>query len=153
MNTQIIRPPAFQRPSGGLSLVTKQENLVDTVWTLVLLDNKLNLFKDEIEDTANHLIIIGVAGFYSISACVYFSNPVANKSYAAYINTTGGLGILAQTKLHSSLTDSLMIPVVRASVFLSAGENITLWAQSNSGDNTVDVMNGIHTNLIVQRVR
>ena len=152
MHTQIIRPPAFQKPSGKLVLSSNQNNLVDGVLTLAELDTIPSGYTDGIEDVANYKITPGMAGYYLIAASVYLSSVVADKMYVAYIYKSGS-GI-AGNILHSKLAEPLIFPMLVPCQYLSATDYLQLWVKSESGDNTVDI-SAIqeYTYLSVQRIR
>jgi hypothetical protein len=150
MNTQIIRPPAFQRPSGYMYLSASQLNLVDTVATLVALNAIGGGFTDGIEDTVTHRITPGKAGRYSVVGIVQFENVIADKSYQAELRVSGS--IVMRDKRHSSLTDKMSARCILPCIRLSETDYLELWATSNAGVDTVDIDN-LYTNLMVQRVR
>lgn len=146
------RYPDVLRPSGKLYLAIGQLNLVDGVHTLVALDGIGIGFTDGIEDTVNHRITPGYAGFYIVLGMVTFDNVVAAKNYVAGIKISGGVWEC----LNIGWTGGgryLSVPV-SALVKLTATDYVELWAKSDSGDNTVDVYAHIFcTYLMIQRVR
>lgn len=144
--------PDVLRPSGKLYLGTDQLNLVHGADTKVTLDTIATDFVDAIEDTANHKITPGYAGFYIVLGMVTFKNVVAAKTYRA--------GILVSNTFwpcysvgHYGHGTQLSVPVLGL-VSLTASDYVELWARSNSGDNTVDVYgHESYTYLTAQRVR
>lgn len=152
MTTIIIPSRAKQRPSGKLYLSATQSNLVDGVITVVELNTVVTGFTDGIEDTVNHKITPGHAGFYHITGMVTFLNPVAARSYYAAIILNND----DYRCFHISWAGGgtyFSVPVA-ALVKLTVTDYIQLWARSDSGDNTVDIQPGVHlTFLSVQRVR
>jgi len=152
MTTRITPAPAYQRPSGKLYLGSDQLNLVHDTATLVELDTIASGFTDGIEDTANHKITPGVAGFYLITAQVRFMNLVAEKTYKA------GIVVNAASYYCHNITWAgggvyLTMPLA-ALVKLTATDYVRLFAESESGDDTVDIGGSQWaTFLSVQRVR
>jgi len=152
MTTEITPARAHERPSGKMFLENIQLNLVNATWTKVLLDTIADGFTDDIEDTANHKITPGRAGYYNIVGQVCFVNIVAAKSYYAslMVNDVDWYGLVyawgsGGTHLTVRTGDLLK---------LGATDYVTLWARSDSGDNTVDVTSYLYnTFLSLQRVR
>lgn len=150
MNTQLIRTPTFQRPSGFLELSGMKLNLVSGATTLIEFDQIRTGFNDGIEDTANHRITPGKAGFYSIAGAVNFFNTVADKKYRSLIYISGS-DVAANMK-HTSIAEAVDLPVSIATIYLSAVDYVELYAYHLAGVDTVDV-NCSDTFLCVQRVR
>jgi len=151
MNTQIIRPPAFQRPSGELYLSgSDQLNLADGVKTLVEINTVPLDSIDGIEDKALHRIKPGVAGRYSVVGQVQFTNVVSNKSYLAEIKHNGI--VVGRKNVHSSNTDDISATVIIPSIHTNEILYFELMATSNAGVDTVDIKT-LNTRLEVQRVR
>ena len=147
MHTQIIRPPAFQRPSGGM-YVTGITDLTNGSYVLMTFDTIISGFNDGIEDVVNHWIKPGVAGYYSIAARISFQNVVADKTYIGDLRVSG---VSKETAYwHAATTTFLGGRIVVPVFYLTATDYLTLYAMSNSGDNTVDVNKA---KLWVQRVR
>jgi len=152
MTTETRPPAAHQRPSGKLYLSVDQLDLVNDTLTLVKLNVIPGGFTDGIEDTVNHRITPGVAGFYNVIGLVTFKNTVTNCCYDSGIKVSGLLfggfnyGHTASLWLFSSPVFALLK--------LDVTDYIELWARSISGDNTVDISgNAWSTYLSVQRVR
>ena len=152
MGVEIFTPPPFQRPSGMLVLANAQLNLVNNVNTLVELDSIPGDFTDGIEDIVNHRITPGVAGEYSIVGNVKFSSVVANTRYSVNLYLNLANMVTSWVVLHSSNTDPLSFRTILPCQNFSATDYIELWAQSNSGNNLVDIDIN-YTFLAVQRVR
>ena len=150
MGQGIIQPPAFQRPSGNLTLTNQQDNLNNGTETLVLLDLISFIPSDGIEDAVAHRITPGVAGVYTISGCVKFQNCIADKKYRTTIKRSGVA--LRYEESHSSIADNLTVFCFIPNIHLSAIHFLELYATSFSGDNTVDV-GTLYSFLAVQRVR
>jgi hypothetical protein len=155
MHTQIIRPPAFQRPSGKLYLSAEQVNLVNSSLTLVELDTIPAAYKDGIENTSLHRITPGKAGFYCIVGQVYFWSCVADKSYFSLIRISGG-AIVSDVSSHTgnqpgnAVTAKCSLP----NQYLSKTDYVQLYAQSFAGVDTVDINpEESRTFLALQRVR
>lgn len=151
MNTQIIRPPTFQRPSGGLNLGTVQSNLVNGVPTLVELDTIMAGFNDGIENTVTHRITPGRAGFYSIAGNLMLENLIADKYYKVILKVNGTT--ILQNNFHSSSIDLCGNQISLPSHYFSRTDYAELWAISYAGVDTVDILAGIYTCLVLQRVR
>jgi len=122
------------------------------VWTLVELDAISSGFTDGIEDTANHRITPGYAGFYGVFGSVTFASVVAAKTYIAAIRINGN------TYKTGNYQHSGLVYYVTANVSdilkLTATDYVELVCQSRAGVDTVDVRaNEIYTFLSVQRVR
>lgn len=153
MNTQIIRPPAFQKPSGKLYLGTDQLNLVNTVATLVELDTIPAAFKDGIENIVTHRITPGRAGFYSIVGQVWFKSLIADKDYFAMIRISGAT-IACDSNAHASYAAAVTAKCCLPNQYLSNTDYVQLYAQSFAGVDTVDIESTeSRTFLAVQRVR
>ena len=154
MGQQIVLPPAYQRPSGGLWRSGDQLNLVDGTPTLVLLNTVLSSFSDGIENVGTNRITPGVPGYYSILAQVNYKDTtvVADKTYTAEIWING---VMNRTKWsHSSSAGSLSVTCYKASTLIAlATDYIQLYATSNAGVDTVDIYGNPGTLLEVQRVR
>lgn len=140
------------RPSGKLYLGTNQVDLVSEAWTKVLLDTISSGFADAIEDTVNHRITPGVAGYYRIKGQVCFLNTVADKDYQAELKLDGSINQAIDID-HASLGKTIMV-ACSTLVYLSASSYVELWAMQASGVNTVDLSGLEHlTFLTVQRAR
>lgn len=153
MNTQIILPPAYQRPNGKLYLSSTQLNLVNATNTLVELDTIPAAYKDGIENGVIHGIK-PTKGFYSIVGKVNFLFCVADKEYTTRIEITG-IGVICKAVLQSSHAGSTISPLCCLPChYLDGDTTVYLYARSDSGDDTVDIDEGEEdTFLSVQRVR
>jgi len=153
MSTRIIRPPAFQKPSGMMYLVGDQLNLVDNQETLVELNTIRVDFNDAIENIVTHRITPGKSGFYSIVGQVRFKSVVADKSYHALIRRNT-VAIVQNNAFHSSNALGLTAVCIVPNWYLEADDYIELYAVSNAGVDTVDIDGcELRTFLAVQRVR
>ena len=150
MHTQIIRPPAFQKPSGHLELSASQLNIVNATQTLIAFDQIRAGFTDGIEDITAHKITPGKAGFYSIAANICFFNTVANKKYCSELEISGSQ--VALTMVHTALAEHVDTPISIASIYLSATDYLMLYAYHEAGVDTIDVGKS-YTYLSIQRVR
>jgi len=152
MTTRITPAPAYQRPSGKLYLSAEQPNLVSGDITLVELETIAAGFADGIEDTANHKITPGVAGFYLLTGRVTFVNVVADRGYDANIRINGATYACFNYNWCGGGT-RFSLPLA-ALVKLTATDYLELMARSVAGVDTVDVSGGLHnTFLSIQRVR
>jgi len=154
MNTQIIRPPARQRPSGYLYLNSVQTNLVDGTPEIVELDTVTSDFFDGIENILTHRITPGIAGYYSIVGNVRFEQLVGDKCYKAEIKVSGNtkdetIIYVGTGGVGKSIGARCVIPTLH----FSATDYVELWATSFADVNTVDISSAINTFLSVQRVR
>lgn len=153
MNTQIIRPPAFQRPSGKLYLGSDQLNLVSGSATIVQLDTIPAEYKDEIENTGTYRITPGRAGFYSVAGQVTFKAVVADKNYYAMLRISGA-AIICDCGRHSSFAAALTPKCILPGHYFSNTDYIELLAQHFAGVDTVDIdSTEARTFLALQRVR
>lgn len=152
MNTIITPAPAYQKPSGKLYLASTQLDLVNGIWTKVLLETIGANFTDGIEDTVNHRITPGRGGFYDIKGQVTFTNIVTPRLYIAALKISG-TDLICINDGSASAGDHYSVPVGHL-IKLSVTDYIELHAMSVSGDNTVDVRAGsAYTFLSIQRVR
>jgi len=152
MNTQIIRPPAFQKPSGRLNLSAEQSNLVSSVGTLVNLDVIPAVFTDGIENIVTHRITPGRAGFYSIVGMVRFIGTVDCTAYNCSIKVSGVE--VCDNQNQAGESGSLSTLCVLPNFYLSASDYVELWATSFAGGDTVDIdSTNERTYLALQRVR
>ena len=157
MNTQIIRPPTYQRPNGKLYLSAQQENIVNVTWTLVELNQIMGGvppdFKDGIEDIVNHRIKPGMSGFYTVFGQAVFNNIVLNKSYNVAVCKNGVQNVIISNK-QSSIVDFLYVPCSDI-IFIDEDDYLDLRVKHTAGVDTVDISNGTGTDtrLTVQRVR
>lgn len=153
MNTQIIRPPAFQRPSGKLYLSADQLNLVDASVTLVELDAIPAAYKDGIENTGTYRITPGRAGFYSIVGQVRFKNVITDKDYYSMIRISGG-AFVCEVCAHASYAAAVTAKCCLPNHYFSNTDYVQLWAESFAGVDTVDIDDTeARTFLAIQRVR
>jgi len=147
-----IREWPQQIPSGKLYLSSDQLNLVSGAATDVELDTIADGFTDGVEDTVNHRITPGVAGFYDLKGMVTFKNVVADKSYYTIIKHSVS-GTLVTVKGHASRSEDLSVPAT-VHVYLPADGYLTLQAISYAVVDTVDINSGERqTFLSIQRVR
>lgn len=147
------------RPTGKMYLADNQLNLGNGLQTPVDLDTIYwPGFNDGIEDIVNHRILPGRAGFYLVIAQVFFTQVVADKDYEIWImHKTGAAAwtVMAHDRRHSRITADL---ACIATDIIWIGDNLVfdafeIWAQSNSGGNTVDILGAAETFLCVQRLR
>lgn len=152
MTTIITPAPAYQKPSGKLYLSADQLNLVSGEWTLIELDTISANFTDGIEDTTNHRITPGQAGFYDIKGQAYLSQIIAGKRYQLAILVNGTI-YKYYTELPGGLTNYLTL-LVAAHFYLAAADYLELVILSIAGVDTVDLLGSEpYTFMSVQRVR
>ena len=150
--------PLANRPNGKMYLTVNQVDLLNGVQTPVELESIWPGYIDGIEDNVNHRILPGRAGFYLVIAQVFFTQVVADKSYEIWImhkTAAAAWTEMAHDKRHSRVTDDLSCI---ASDVIWIGNDLAfdafeIWAQSNSGGNTVDILGVAETFLLVQRLR
>ena len=151
MNTQIIRPPAFQRPSGKLYLASAQLDLINTVPTLVLFDSIGAGYKDGIENTVTHRITPGVAGFYSMKSNLLLSAVLLDKYFTEEIRISGVNR--GQVTVQTTFNGLISIPDF-TDYYLTADDYVELWITSQNGNHEVDIVAGVEVSFLsVQRVR
>lgn len=155
MHTQIIRPPAFQRPSGKLYLSADQLNLVNTIATLVELDTIPTEYKDGIEDTTLHFLKPLRAGFYNVVGQIYFSACIADKTYYAMLRLSGGT-FISDVPVHTGnqAGNCVSAKCCLPNQYFSNTDYVQLYGQSFAGVDTVDIDHDVsRTFLALQRVR
>ena len=150
MNTQIIRPPAFQKPSGKLVLNSNQLNIADNTATLVELDTIPSEYKDGIENTVTHRITPGRPGFYSIVGVIEFLSVIADKNYQAGVYVSGAC--INRHVVHSGVAYVIGALCSVPCHYLSAVDFVDLYAYHEAGAGTIDI-SAFYTYLSVQRVR
>ena len=82
-----------------------------------------------------------IAGYYQINAQISYSvtDMVANKNY--FVKIKSGAGNVVNKEMQSAYANRLM-PGVADCQYLAKGAAITLYAESESGTNTVDIDDG-----------
>lgn len=113
-----------------------QSNLVNTEATQIVLGGESY---DVGGNFASSAFTAPIAGKYRINGCVMFAGVIANKLYAVQLRV--GATVLKDNYGHSGLASSLSV-ASEITAQLSAGQVVTLWAISFSGDNTVDIQTG-----------
>ena len=151
MSTQIIRPPAFQRPSGRMYLFAVQNNIADGSWVDIVLNAVSADFKDGIEDIANHRIVVDVAGFYFVNGQISLKEAPVNIQYSVRITKNAAAICLAV--LHNR--DLLILRRNFSNIiYCSAGDIFEMSVYSADATNATDIQGGENeTYLAVQRVR
>ena len=144
---------AAQSPSGKLVLTATQLNVTKFSETLVVLDQIPAEFTDEIEDIANHQIIIPETGYYAIVGQVTFENLLAeNANYTALIKVNATSVCRASEQANNVNNASCLL--VMPSQYCVLNDVIKLYAISGASDNTIDIRcDADMTFLAVQRVR
>jgi hypothetical protein len=156
MNTQIIRPPAFQRPSGYM-YADVQQTVNSDVNTKVAFNKVLSNFSDGIEDVSNDRIVVGKAGVYSVfgQVCIEDFEVVANKLYSISVRLSGS-GVYPLHKYNqTAFADHYKIDI-SGLVYLSAVDYMELYFKHNTGAAifiSCAVSIGADTYFSVQRVR
>jgi len=149
----IIHPArAQQKPSGNMYLSVNQLNIVHGTWTRVLLNAITSGFTDGIEDTTNHKITPGVAGYYAVFGNLTFTEVVATKDYYAGLKFNGTTFVRVSA-VHSSVPYFVAI-LVYGHFYLTDTDYIELYCFHRAGVNTVDIVGSAdNTFMSVQRVR
>ena len=134
-------------PYARMYQTAAQDNLTDTVWTVVTLDTD-DFDSGTITDTANYKITPGVAGRYLVIGQVTYSNVIADKLYYAQIYKNGTAPVTTAS-LHSSAITSDMAVSVTDVVSLAADDYIQLRCNVDAGASTVDINIGTETTYLV----
>lgn len=116
-------------------LSADQENLVDVTATKVTLNTETFDIGSDF-DTANNKFVAPVTGYYAVHAAVQFKSVVADKPYLALIYVNGSA--VREARVHSTSTAQVSANV-SGLVYATAAQDIELYAQQNSGVNTVDI--------------
>jgi len=120
-------------------LSATQENLVDTNWTKVTLNTVNYDLGTNFDKVTNNRFVPPVSGLYAIRGKVDFTNIVADKSYGVAIYVKNAM--VAHSQVHAGASTDEVDAVVVDEVFLNkTADYVELFAQSNSGGNTVDIV-------------
>ena len=153
MNTQITRPPAYQKPTSFMALSAPVNNVTDATDFKVPLDVKS--YNDGIEDLINNRIVINRTGYYSVLGSVEFYNVIADKRYTCKLKVNGST--FREVVLHATpswVSPHLIVSASRNSRLFDVNDYIELFARHDSGVSTIDISNSWHgTFLNLQRVR
>jgi hypothetical protein len=137
-SVRIGRKKDLERVYARAYLGSNQDNLTNGNWTKINL-NTLDKDLGGNFDTATGKFIVPVTGLYIIIINVQFTGVVTDSRYAIAIYNNASS--IRENSAHSSNTNDLSMSIVHE-VFLRANDEVELYAQSNSGDNTVDVLAG-----------
>lgn len=118
-------------------LPTLQENLVNNTWTLVNLTAESYDVNNNF-DTTNKKYVVPVSGYYNVTGAIMYVNPVISKKYSIGIYKNGTATLSSNG--HASVADFFSVSISDV-LYFEAGDEITLYARSVSGDNTVDINN------------
>ena len=92
-----------QQPSGKLYLNALQAGIPgDGLYHQILLDTIMANFTDGIEDTVNHIITPGVAGYYQVNASMKVDHPVVGEIYCLHVLRNVGGNLILQGMGHAS---------------------------------------------------
>jgi hypothetical protein len=129
-------------------LASAQSNLVNGVWTKVLLDT---VSYDLGTNFAANKFTAPVAGLYVIWGHIDFENTIANKDYAGAIYINGS--VVSHHHSHTGGATTDVDVTLYDEFYLDKADYVELYAQSNSGGDTVDIEEGSdHTHLGVRLV-
>lgn len=137
-------------PECRVTLSTAQLNLVDGTWTLVLYDTEQFDIGSNF-NTGTHKFIAPIPGKYQIVNMLNWvdTSIVADKSYAtAYL-----VGVIyqqvsyQQASMVGSVTNTLLDVVT-----LAIGDEVTIWAKSNAGVNTIDIQAALYYPVIIKLI-
>lgn len=118
-------------------LASDQNNLVSDTATLVALDTEDYDTGNDFNTTTSKFVV-PVTGWYDIKGSVYFKNTVANKQYITYVYVDGSTAIIGVG--HTGLADTKSI-LACDTLYLTAGQEVQLYAKSVAGVDTVDISN------------
>lgn len=127
-----------------------QDDLTNATWTRILLDAESFDVTDNFNIT-NSSFTVPITGYYQINASVELeaTDLVADKSYYCEVRSNGSA--LFSGFSHASAALALTINCSDIAN-LTAGDAISLWVMSNSGDNAVDVDSGATTTFLSIRL-
>jgi hypothetical protein len=150
---KITQPPAFQRPSGYLSLGLQMNNPALDIEVAVNISDVPADFTDGIENGGLHRITPGIAGFYSIYGQVYWIDAFINNNwYQSLLKVSGN--IISDNTLMCAANSLLAVPVFKNIWWLNATDFVELYSKHHGDNQTADIKDGVHkTFLCVQRVR
>ena len=152
MNTQIIRPPGYQKPSGRY-LSANFLNQANDSYILVPVDSIQSDYTDGIENITTHRITPGVAGFYNIKGQIRYINAYINNAYyRAAIKLSGA--IIDIFELNSPLSTEVSCPVNLINRHFSVTDYLEIYLFKHGDTTAADVSGGSqNTYLELQRVR
>ena len=121
-------------------LDTDMDDLVNGAWTRVLLDAETFDVSHNFS-IANSSFTVPITGYYQINAGVMFEAPdiVVDRWYYMAVRRNGDT--LFTDHIHASVVAVLSLTASDLA-YLTAGDEISLWVQSGSGDNNVDLDSG-----------
>jgi len=114
-----------------------QTGLVDTVSTIVNLDTEVYDIGSDF-NTTTHLFTAPITGYYLIIGNVAFTSVVTAKQYQARIMVDANLVAVTDAVIGAALDPYVHVSSIEA---VAAGSTIGLYAVSNSGDNTTNLVN------------
>jgi len=152
MVTAITKRPAANKPSGRMYLSADQHNITGSTWTLVNLDSVADGFNDGIEDTVNHRIAPGAAGYYLLTAAAMMYSFAVEMRVGAAIRISDTRWV-AMAYNHV-VTDKHISVVVTCLQYLTADDYADLRVHALTTSNDVDIYGRAYsTFLCLQRVR
>jgi len=123
-------------------LAGAQNDLTNTTPTLVNLETEDYDVGSDFS-VATHLFTVPVTGYYQVDAQIHLSSVVASKEYHIMIKNNGGV-VLTQKWINSPsvMVNSILGIGLSDIIYITAGDTLGLYAQSDSGNNTVDLYPG-----------
>ena len=149
-NWQVINEKLGQVPECRVYLSANQENLTHNTWTLVLYDTKSYNIGNNF-DTTNHKFVAPIPGRYSI---VVFLGWVSDS-----VEATKRYGILYQVNstvkqahwVHTSIA-SVVVNILSDVAKLSINDEITVYADSGSDNDTADIEGTENYPLVIKLI-
>ena len=151
-NWQVVDEAMGQVPEMKACLITAaQLNLVHGTNTLVELNHEVYDIGSNFS-TDTHKFICPIAGKYMAYGNVSFTHVIAYKRYHCRVNLNASAYVVCA--YHASCVSDLY---THTSILIpcSANDEITLYARSDSGDNTVDIAHSVdysYTFLVVRLI-
>lgn len=134
-----------QNVSCRAHLSTNQLNLTNNTQTLVQLDTEDYDIGSDF-NTSTYKFTAPVNGYYLLIGQIGFTPTIADKRYLGFIRINGGDNLAIGTSANGANTSSTYVTMTTIS-YLAANDYIQLYAESESGTNTVDVASGVNTYL------
>lgn len=154
---KITTPPSesfVPAPSSLMYLQSAQENIANWANVLVELDRVPADYTDGVEDTVNHKITPGIAGYYCVVAQITYFNVVADKQYQVRIKLSNEAVFAAIGVNHVSTTEQISCIAVLPCLKMAADDFVSMYAFHEAGVGTIDIeSNSNYTYLSLQRVR
>ena len=128
---------SIERVACRIYLGSNQGNLVDGTFTKVLLDTVTHDLGKNFDIVTNNRFDVPVSGLYKVWGKVDFVNTIADKDYVAAIYVDGSA--ISYGRVHTGDATNEIDALVNDEIYLRKDAYVELFAQSNSGGNTVDI--------------